>query len=220
MKLHHLLFLSAFALFFGSCKSATSAGDSTTIQQLFPMLVGNVWTYNDLQYDQSGAVTGEDTTQLHITGKRNFAGNDAFFLAILGPGGPDSGLIYYAGSDLFSVSSLNQQVPRSQRVLRYPMAAGETLIMHDTTYADTSRSERVLVFRGAGESVTVPAGTFSCYHFDNISIYGKPSSFDTTSKEMLYFAPNIGYILDEYYSRSGGTFYRGSRTELKSYKLK
>lgn len=217
MKVQYLLLLCSFVLFFGSCKNATTP-DTATIEQLFPMSVGNSWTYHSQSFNQDGSISKDTTLAwLTITGTQQYQGHLAYITAF--GGGSDQSLLFYSGSDLMQVSSSSPS-SAPQSILHYPMNSGSTFTFRDTTYPDGRVDRSLLVLRGKNENVTVPAGSFSCYHFETLDVYGMPSSLDTGYSEDLYFASNVGWIQGKSYSRNNGVRYLGSMQSLKSYVVK
>jgi hypothetical protein len=224
MKLHHLLLLCAFAIFLGGCKSSTSPGDPTTIQQLFPLAYGNYWTYDQKVFNSDGSIQNETTQTNEIIGTQPVHGHQGFNADF----GSGAGILYFSGSDLLQVQS-DSSVP--QVMLHYPMYMGQTITLQDTTIVfkvDTAVLEILsqnvqLTFHSAGDQVIVPAGTFSCYHFENRSItayqggtYGKTD----TSSLHLYYSPGVGLIRETVYASDSGTVKLVATQELMSYRVK
>jgi hypothetical protein len=190
MKLHHLLLLCALGLFLGSCKTSTTPGDTATLQQLFPLSVGNWWSYHTLEYNNDGTPSADYLDTLNILRTEVFQNIQGFVLAFTHSGDP--GFLYYSGADLFS----EQDPPGSETpymFLHYPMNTGQAIVVRDTTYSDGNRDQELFIFRGI-ESVAVPAGSFSCHHFTRLSISASSNNTPDSSSSDFYYSPGIGLV--------------------------
>ncbi len=178
------------------------------MQQLFPLAIGDTWIVHGQTFDTTGKIITDATYPLlKILGTQQFQGQQAF--QALSGISSDTLLFFISGTDLYQVTNFNAQ-PIIGQYLRYPMNAGETLSLNDSTK---------LIFQGNNESVTVSAGTFSCYHFDNIVISGK-APFDTLSMDRLYLASGIGIVQDKIYSADSKGIYLSLQLSLSSYTVK
>jgi len=92
--------------------------------------------------------------------------------------------------------------PPEALALKYPATAGQSYPFYEATITVVSTSA----------SVTVPAGTFSCYYYEaNVPIIGTIAKF--------WVAPNIGIIQAEEYGINIIFPYLKTRTKLVSYYL-
>jgi hypothetical protein len=127
-------------------------------------------------------------------------------------------LIYYSGSfDLYTI----QNSKSLNHALHYPMNSGETFILVDTMYPDGSIRKELLILQGNSESVTVTAGSFSCLHFDRISLNGNAAKPDTNSMMKQYYALGKGLIQENDYAYDNAKKqYQSVSLQLQSYDLK
>jgi hypothetical protein len=210
MKLHHLILTCAIGLFLGGCKSSTSPGPSAvTINQLFPLAVGDSWIMQAQSFDSTGKVLSDMTLPyLTIVGTQQFRGQQAYqaLLSI----STDTLLFFISGTDLFQVSKYNSANPIVGQYFRYPMNVGESLSLGDSTN---------LILRSTNEAVTVLAKPYSAYHYDETVVSGK-APYDTLELSQRYFVPNVGMVLDKEYSRDGKGLYMSLQLSLSSYTVK
>jgi hypothetical protein len=149
-----------------SCKSGTSpSASNTSIQDIFPLKVGNSWVYAVTEYSSDGTVKGTFPDTIRIVGSTTSQGAPAFEYT---QQGADTLLFYYSGSsDLYSVQRGNASI-----ALHYPMNIGDTYVLSDSIYPSGFEDKYVLILQSNNESVTVPAGSFSSVHYDQLEIEG------------------------------------------------
>ena len=94
-----LILIAGYVLIFAGCKSATSPSGGVLIQQMFPLSVGDTWTYRDRFYNPDGTISQtDDTMTVNIVTHQQINGNDVYS-SNLGSG------FYYGGSnDLFRMT--------------------------------------------------------------------------------------------------------------------
>jgi hypothetical protein len=187
--------LLSVSLIIGCSEDPTPS--SNTIQQLFPMAVGNSWKMQVVDYDTNGVPSDIDTMDLVIDSAGTVFGHSGFF-TVAG----ETGFLYYNGADLRSQNPSHES--DNQMVLRYPMAVNEIVITEDTTYPNGYRSQSLFKMVSENTPVTVPAGTFNCVVYMDYNLYGK-GTLDTTSIDILSFSFGKGYIKQESYYRKGST---------------
>ena len=220
MNIRTLCFLIICAAAFGACKESITGSQeiSVPISDLFPLQVGNDWNYRDLGYYKSGLRI--DTINFHIREKSVYQGNPAFeFIAF-----NDTStlhLFYYSGSnDLFAKPRTEQ----AYLILHSPLKLNEEFILIDSTDGGLTRNRSVLILRNTNEQITVPAGTFNCFHFDRIDLTKKfdSTSFDTTSVFKIFLAKNVGQIMQlNYYPQTPtGILGLTEKQELINYTIK
>ena len=208
--------LSAFLLtcatlfFFIGCSDDPAASGGGTIQQLFPMAVGNTWSLQNTNYDDLGNISGIDTMSLTIDSAGTVFGHSGFFANM---GGGEGSFLYYNNTDLRSQDPDNES--DNELAIRYPMAANEILITEDTTNDDGYRRQSFLKLVSENTPVSVPGGTFNCVVYMDYSLYGK-GTLDTTSLNIYSFAFGTGYVKQDKYYHNGSTskLEHGSTTAL------
>ena len=130
--------------------------------------------------------------------------------------GNDTLLSYYSGtSDLYGV-----QRGRVSHGLHYPMNAGESYVLKDTVI-NGFINRVILILQSSSESVTVPAGTFSTFHFDVLGISGTVSAPDTPSIKKQYYALDKGMVQENDYGYDPNkNHFLVNAVQLQSYDLK
>jgi hypothetical protein len=183
----------------------------------FLWLTGNYWVYDAKAYNSDGSVAAKITQTVEVTGTETFQGHPSFDVDV--GSGPTGGQLYfYSGSDLYAgfTGGIN---PNSQIMLRYPMSPGETFVISDTTYYASYRYREELIFRGNNQSVTVPAGTFSCYRFEHLSMSGNATKLDTQQIDEQFFSPGVGLIEINTYGKDTLAMKLGVSEQLTSYRV-
>ncbi len=210
-----ILFICFFCA--SGCKDGGSASLNGAIQDIYPMKVGYHWFYKTTNYTTSGMIKSSELFDLLIRGNQSYQGSSGFLYSANGDT-TKYAILYYSGSrDVYSVQ--NGGVPTLG--LRYPMAVGETYVLVDTTYPGGSLNKAVLVFRGNNETITAPAGTFSCAHFDRIILGGTPANQDTNGITKEYYANGVGLVQKNSYGYdSNKKLYLNYSSVLQSYSLK
>ena len=177
------------------------------------MKIGNRWTYNFQSFNANGLKMSDTLLNVVVEAQDTYVGHTGYLLST----GDVKHLIfyYYDGiTDLFKAEDNNG---KSQLFLRTSMAVDSELILKDTTFFGI-RQKSIVVLRNTNESVTVPAGTFLCLHYDAIDFSGVSAS-DTVSQAKMYFSSGIGLIKEEDSQwQNGKVLFTGSQ-KLVSYKL-
>lgn len=171
---------------------------SNTIEQLFPMAVGNSWKMQLVDYDTNGVVESIDTMNLTIDSAGTVFGHTGFFTDANG----ESGFLYYNGPELRTQDPDHES--DNDMILRYPMGVNEIVITRDTTYPDGYRSQSLFKMISENTPVSVPGGIFNCVVYMDYNLYGK-GTLDTTSIDIFSFAFGKGYIKRDSYYRRGST---------------
>ncbi len=200
-----------FFIFFG-CKSNPVSAQGGSIQDIFPLKVGDSWTYRQKDFDTSGAVGIDTTGVISVNGEETYNGFHAYHYTI------DSGfvLLYYSGSDLYSIDPSSTFTP--EIILHYPMNIGESRVK-DTTLNGTSFRETVTLLQNSEAVITV-AGTFQAVHFLTVDAYLFPNIADTVSIVDTYYAPGVGLVLAKNYEFINNKRYVSRSVELQSYVVK
>ena len=224
MKLRHFLFFCLLGVFFSNCKSPSaskddpsnnSTVDTTSIRQLFPLAYGDYWTNDIKQYDTNGFITKEQTQtqELIATTKRHGA-----LGYVLDDGSSFQQGYFYSDSDVFAFEASDTIFNSFGLFLRYPMTPGVPITLEDGIMFNDIYSHTELLFVGKGEEVTVPAGTFSCYHFENITIVTSPDFTDST-KMVYYLCPGVGLVRETSWTKNSGTMKLENDQQLLSYRV-
>lgn len=192
-----LLALLALSNLTGCSEDPVPSGG--TIQQLFPLSVGNSWTLQQTIYDDAGNVTNTDTSRMTIDSTGTVFGHSGFYFSSDG----DHGFYYYQNG-----IDVRYQDPKDEQdnsiVMRYPMAENEILVIKDTTTEAGYRTKEFIKLISENTSVTVPAGTFNCLTYIKYRLYGN-STLDTTSYIVMSAAFGKGIIQQDIYRRTSST---------------
>jgi len=211
-----LLILLSASFFYGCSEDAVTP-NTYTIKDVFPMKVGNTWTYVIHDSIEFG-VPSNHTYTVSVDSSTTFQGQPAFAGSI----NVDSAFrvdatLYYSGPNLNSIDPTNNS---TQLVVRYPMSINESVVTFDTLYDDGHRQKEYMRYSSDNTSITVPAGTFGCIVYDTFGLYGTEGSvLDTTSRGKQYYSFGVGLVKDIDSSRSyiDSTWYQSGTTELVSY---
>jgi hypothetical protein len=186
----YLLLAFCFAII--SCKNSTD----TVVQGqsvIMPLAIGNTWIYIDNGYDSNGHLIVPTPSDTLLISDTLSYGKDIIYI-------PQNRHIYYVnradGLRIRYDGYFDETF-----IAKYPAKAGD-IFRHDR-YLITKESSPDPIGVAAGdlivsstiESVTVPAGTFICYKYNE-------DYYDTASHQLLdrfntYYAPNVGMIKEE-----------------------
>ncbi|MBS1902372.1 MAG: hypothetical protein JSS75_01550 [Bacteroidetes bacterium] len=221
MRHTYLLVLVVLVITQGCSSSSTqpeTAPTPTTIRTLFPLAVGNSWTYQVTNYDaNTGAVSQRSTYTTSIDSAVTINGQTAYKY------GSGSAYQSFSGNDLqYSYTPSGRTGMITLVRYRYPMLVGTPQKVLDTTYSDQSRQVTTLEIVDSAKKVTVPAGTFTCVQFRTVILSTfSAAPLDTAQVTDDYLAPGVGLVRTAHY--------RSNRisednlldlVELKSYTVK
>ena len=165
---------------------------------MVPLTIGNWWSYEVTEFNQSGTIVDEYDTTATISGDTLIGDSTWFFLE--GEIGGLSGIV--TNMDNGTWSFLPDSTPSEALVLKYPATVGDAYPYYDVT----------VHIDAIDAPVTVPAGTFSCYYYRlTAPIVG------TVGK--IWAEPNVGIVKAEMYDLYIFTVYLKTRAELLSYGL-
>ncbi|MDP4219636.1 MAG: hypothetical protein Q8916_06505 [Bacteroidota bacterium] len=226
MKIISLILASGFSLvLLGSCKnsgtSAPSPGSTASVQDLYPLKIGDSWTYHRQVLSPTGSVTFDTEDTLTLPNQITFQGQQAFQQNLTPIDTIGTEWYYYNGSsDIYSVHHPQSDFEIAH-YLHYPMKVGESFILaDDSTFARNYDDKTVLVLRSSNESVTVPAGSFSCVYFEKYGITTTSGVVDTEMFDKLYYASGVGLVMDKGFVKSAGVTYQQSEQDLVSFMVK
>jgi len=176
-----------------SCKQEESnpvGSNTNSSKTMFPLAVGNVWTYTYTSYDSIGNITSQgysidtvlsDTT---INSEKWYTfGRGSFYIA-------KEGGVW--------------TMPPEELHFKYSANPGES-------YSASGQTVTVL---SISKSVTVPAGTFQCIGYKFQFFPGSQSYAE------LYLGAGVGLVSNSFYSaKVSGEVYKLHSIELQSYTL-
>lgn len=205
---------------FSACSdsSSPSSDDSITIQQLYPMAIGDNWTYELTEYKTDGSIKNNRTYTISIPSSENVQGNTAFLIV---PNGDSSTrqLSYYNGTTEIITTYKNGSPVVGFHVLKN---VGDIYTIKDTIEpGDVVRKDFGLL-RAKNVSVTTVAGTFSTYQYDRIRLVGTSNTLDTDMITSQYYASGVGLVkqVDRYHNTTINALYQKYDFQLQEYTIK
>ncbi|HUI31806.1 MAG TPA: hypothetical protein VLX91_16475 [Candidatus Acidoferrales bacterium] len=191
-----VLSISLILFTLSSCKKSNPAGPSGG-DQIWPLKVGDSWTFTITQYDSTGNVTATFPYTYSVTGDTVVAGETWYLVSNWGPypcTNRDDGLWEME----VSISGIFQGL-----LFKYPANTGD---------AWWSGADSVYV-QSTSASITVPRGTYTCYEY--LLFYRSSLVVD------YYYCPGTGWIESDWYATtSTGQSYKRHHSELTSFTLK
>jgi hypothetical protein len=186
--------LLIFIMFLG-CDEDDKVTNPENNSSIWPLKIGNQWTYEWLESDSLGTVLGVDTIVLEVA-KDTLIQSETWYIIT------EDG----ARTDRSSPTTSRQNgiwIWETSAVFfaKYPAAVNDTFICG----TDTVTVESV------NDTVITPAGTFICYRYRYHEISGDRPYQDRC------FAPGVGFIEgDEYYKTGSDLIYQKYRGRLIS----
>jgi hypothetical protein len=172
---------------------------SPTPAVIFPLAVGNYWVRERIVYDTSGVVSGSQIDTVKVLGDSLLQGERWFIVS------RDGGR-YLVTNRSTGLWIMGAGSPSMQ--YEYPGEPGDTFVF-------TVNTSPVRVVH-TDSSITVPAGTFSCYVYE--------TSWPSSRVHVRWsesFCPEIGFIGSESHQSQSDTsrLYLYGRIRLLSYRL-
>jgi hypothetical protein len=169
---------------------------------LYPLTIGNSWTYRSMRFDSLGNSKSLDTVEFSIT-KDTLVGNEHWFS--LGSGVGEYLANRGDGTWYMRINSSGVITQQPVMFFRYPAAVNDSWLTMDSGMATLT---------GKDVSVTVPAGTYKCLRY----------AYDIAKwdfHQIMDVAPGVGYVKEEVFAkRFSGVQYVESRRELIKVQLK
>ncbi len=185
-----IVFLLSTLSFFG-CKDHDT-NPLVIADVIYPLTIGNTWIFKVLSYDTLGNQYELMPSQILITGDTVIQGQQCYL-------GYET---YFNRSDGLYCFTGDSGSPFAL-LYKYPAKVGDSY----------SEGNRTITVVSVNDTITVPAGTFVCYHYEVLAPYA-----DT---EERYLAPKIGLVMVEsYHPLSGGRKYKAFSQELTSYTVR
>jgi hypothetical protein len=185
--------LFVFLSLLAGCSEDTIVSNSHTVQEVFPLHVGNNWKYLWNEYGVLGDIIRRDTDFVHVDSVTSYNGKPAFAL--------NGSMIYlYSGNDLMYVSSYNTTGESPLIILRYPVKVNESITVSDTTDPSGHQVLRTIRLASVDSIITVPAGTFKCLFYETYRIQGRAGELDTFFISQEYYALGVGRIKGNHYA--------------------
>ncbi len=209
-----VLLVASIFLHYGCGTTDTgSPGSSGTIQQLFPLAVGDSWSYQVIEYFNDGSIKANQTYLLSVPSSSDYQGHTAYtFMA----NGDSSIKYYYDGTtDIITIDGNSDPVVGFHLLQRI----GDSYTFIDTIEPGNIKHKEVLVLRSINEQVKVAAGTFLANRYDQLRILGTSDKPDTDVIDSKYYSSGIGLVKENEWVTSG-KLYQKYAVELKQYTVK
>jgi hypothetical protein len=195
------LYFLPLALLVLGCSDDNKVTNPTPVKEIWPLKVGNQWTYEDQVLDSAGQALQLDTTVWLISKDTVIEGKTWYILTINGVREPEvlPGANRNDGAWAWDGSS-------EYLFWRYPAAVGDTwIVMTDTATVESVNS-----------TVAVPAGTFVCVKYKWVGDRDRDRNY-----QCHYLSPGVGRVkTEEFFRTAGGFEYVRFRNELISYALR
>lgn len=198
-----LILLSILSIM--SCSDDAVSTPSDPSVGIIPLKTGNSWTFLTTFYDTVGVVKFTNEVKETIYGDTSIAGTKWFYPStthdIMVTNLTDG---YHWREQFVGGSGAEEML-----VWKYPAVKGDFF-----PYAGVS-----VFILSTSEVVTVPAGTFDCYHY--WSTYRNAAGDTVTGHMDAWLSPNIGMVkVEGYLKKTSGEEYRNYKQELTAYTLK
>ncbi len=186
-------YLLGLLLFIVGCSSSNGPASNMYIM---PLAVGNRWIGNVTVTDSTGAVLSTQLDTLPVYGTKVAGGETWYFQttfpkvlkAKAGTVGLTFDTVAYAFTNrsdgLYRNDTFLVDPPR--RIAKYPASVGDTVSFSPESIPIMD----FILVHGIAEPVTVPAGTFSCYHYQD----WYPTTHASVLASDSYYAPGVGLV--------------------------
>ncbi len=195
-KLLFFLGIGVFIIFAGCKNNSTEPANA---KEIWPLKVGNNWVLKSHGYDSLGNVTDTINTTFTVISDTTIKGIQLYVIKEVI--NSNSNNIYYCNLSDGFYQYLTYKDSLSL-ILKYPVSIGETFLSGIDTFQ----------IKSTNEQISVPAGNFSCCHYENTG--------NSINKTIYYCTPGVGIIKIEAYAKnSQNNFSLILKTELISYKI-
>lgn len=189
------LFSLNVVLCLGGCsEEPTTSQTQYTIQDVFPLTVGNNWRYAVHSYDKNGTTTDIDSSTISVDSTIGTGSNIAFWTQL---GDDKPHLMYYSGPELIAYEN---DGTLSDVRFKYPMSVNEVIVLEDTVRSSGTHYRKTMSLISDNTPITVPAGTFDCITYEYLSMSGKGSALDTTSMMQYHMGFGVGIVQRDIYT--------------------
>lgn len=200
--MRYLVCLFIMLALLAGCKS--SSDDKGTnpdmVGQIWPLKIGNQWTYENRTLDSAGNLVSADTSVILVVKDTVIQSETWHILTLNGERDPEMEFVTIKSDGLW------QGGASGHLMFKYPAAEGDTWMVGTDTFT-------VLFI---GDTITVPAGKFGIVNYK-----WKGSGEPNRLFQHHYFSPGVGWIMGEEFYRAGdGIIYAKNRNLLLSYELK
>ncbi len=204
-----LIYFLAVSIFVISCsKNPNSPLVSQTNQnhQLFPMAIGNSWTYKKSNLDLTGNVTSTINVTLNIPRDTTIASETWYFYAYHGT------IFWTTRTDgIWRWAFVAGQPSFPTLFLKYPTSIGDTITDTSSIY-----SKYITVTISLDSLKATPSGTYHCI------LYRQSYFWNDTlqSEDYLYYSVGVGWVATDAYAVDSLGRHKTYRNELISCLIK
>jgi len=186
---------------------------TTNLEHLVPLAYGNYWMYNVRQYDEKGMVIDSFYETVSVIDSQKDGGSMGY---VVDYGTGHLGLWSEYHGDLYVVNDTNGN---ALPILRYPMNPGETVPLTKGVIHDLGKFEKNLKYFGENQSVVIPTGSYSCYHYETITMLDTSNRMQLYRTQDSYYAANVGLVEEVDSTVINGVMTRTEVRELTSYRV-
>jgi hypothetical protein len=183
-----MLLASGLLLIIMGCSknpASSSARPGPSGHDLFPMAIGNSWTYETTAYDSAGNVNGSSTATLTMPRDTVVASETWFFYAFHGT------IFWRTRADGVWRMPVVQGVADSPVLYyKYPTIVGDTV-----TISDDGTTRQTMATLSLDSAAVTAAGAYRCVLYCQTAV----SNNVLISQEYLYFAPGVGWTASDKY---------------------
>jgi hypothetical protein len=212
--------LALVAAGFIGCSSSSAPTDAVTMQTLFPMSVGNTWTYLAIDHNASNP---SDTTvgTIKVVGLGTY-GSSTTYRIVNFDGDTSQFFFLNGGQELWAAQGQTSGGIQPYFAMRYPMPAGDSVVSSDTTYQGGYRYRELYYFRSKNAIINTGTRNYTCYQFESISTSSQSATdpLQVTGSDELYFAPGIGLVAERSYNYDNGVKSLSLEQYLQSYTVR
>lgn len=209
-KLSFISIALSLMLILTACQDDSTSPSKS--KEIMPLALGNFWVYQQLYYDSNGNLTDSEIDTLLVKRQFTYNGKVYFSFDEYDEEHQDEGL-RNADGGLYQLNyDYDNETFSEDLMFKYPAKTGDVFMINE---------EEVKVI-STNATISVPKGSFSCYHYKIESEYidEDDPSYSRKIIENLYMAPGVGMvkyeIIRNYFN---GDLYRKYYLNLMDYKL-
>jgi hypothetical protein len=206
-----VLLITVLTTLYSCQKDAVSGNQGDEPQapvQLWPLKVGNTWTYQGTDYKQDGSVDATYTYSMTISDTVSYGSHLYYIMKTEGIPGANDLIVRSEETEAFFYI-LDWQ--NEFRVVKWPASEGEVLYSHQD---DSSLDSTVM-----GSVQPIDINNFKSYSY--ISKHYERFGGGVTDSSLTYFKPEVGVTgTIAYKPDSAHAYFKDEETKLLSYELK
>jgi len=187
---------------------------SDTIEDLYPLRIGNTWSYDYMPPPSDQTLFRAYILNEEITDTARYLNHKLFKISQHGI--PKYNLYY----DSTTVIRYTADTTYSFKtpLLHWPLKVGESIAFLDTVYDGSYLHKIVFFLKDTKAPVTTKAGSFECYHFQQVTLRGDNIHPDTALTD-LWYAKGTGLVKTRYSKIADGKTVDLGGMDLSSYKV-